>query len=462
MAIEINDGSLVTSLSSSDIHLLTNSGGTAFTRITHANLLSIIRALGFTLFNIKDYGAKVDGRTISGLNTTNGQNVVTSDSAAFSSADVGKVLEVFTLSGNVHAATIITYTSSTQVSLSSNVAFTTTAGICHVGTDDTEAWKDTLQACADAGGGFVFQPLGMSIVNGPIITNQDGLGSNPNCQIPIPLIDAVSDGGVPISIKIIGEAPPTSYNGGLFDMKAEYWNSCSILKSTLLIGSATRAAVFGSIAYPDAYGAFNPVDVHIENLWIRTSPNGAVGGANLYYCTGTQFKNVTVDRTLTGFNTWTPTFDTYGLMGGHTNGGTMYSFENTMVVGFKRAYFFGEHSTGDQIQAMCCESAFAFEGPANHASCFGSMGAFWCKNALEADAVNAGVHYINIDMLRIEYRPSAGKWYDSQYGVKDTSNHLKGKVTYHSVTSSIGPDEGNAAGSFVKSGGSNLTCTPIF
>lgn len=108
-------------------------------------------ALGIALnpaFNPKWYGAKGDGRTISDGVVTNGSPTLMSATAAFTSADVGKLIHVLldSTTGARLRTTIIGYTNASTVTMGTNSTATGSSKRFSYGTDDLVA----LQACFDA------------------------------------------------------------------------------------------------------------------------------------------------------------------------------------------------------------------------------------------------------------------------------------------------------------------------
>lgn len=123
-----------------------------------ANLISTaVNTLEGTVQNVKSYGAKGDGRTVTDASMTLGSKTLTSASlASFSSADVGKTVTVVgagTSSGTL-AATISFYTSSTQVTLSVAAATAVSSATANISTSDITAIQNAL----NAGGNVYFPP----------------------------------------------------------------------------------------------------------------------------------------------------------------------------------------------------------------------------------------------------------------------------------------------------------------
>jgi hypothetical protein len=100
------------------------------------------------------HGAKRDGRVVTGLAITSGAAILTSATAMFASTDAGKSITVRSAGAASNIAlstTILSYQSSTQVTLSANAGATVaSAGTATIGTDDTAAITAAVQAAYDA------------------------------------------------------------------------------------------------------------------------------------------------------------------------------------------------------------------------------------------------------------------------------------------------------------------------
>lgn len=100
--------------------------------------------------NARDYGALGDGKRITDVVASSGSATVTSSSAQFTSADVGKVAIVYTISGAGSIRTIQSVVSATQITLSGTAGITTSAstGVMVYGTDNTAALQNAVNAAA--------------------------------------------------------------------------------------------------------------------------------------------------------------------------------------------------------------------------------------------------------------------------------------------------------------------------
>jgi hypothetical protein len=127
--------------------------------------------------NPKLYGAKGDGKDVTNAVITSGSGVVTSASALFTSADVGKLAYFYGAgaAGALLVTTIASYQSATQVTLTATASTSVASnGTFTWGTDDTAALASAINAAVASGGtGALTVPAGLYLCTGvlPSLTN---------------------------------------------------------------------------------------------------------------------------------------------------------------------------------------------------------------------------------------------------------------------------------------------------
>jgi len=132
-------------------------------------LAKIPASVGY--FNVLDYGAKGDGKTLSDVTTTASSAVISSASYSFTSADVGKYITIAGAgaSASVLNATINSVSSgAATLSASAGTAISGT-GVATFGTDNAGAITAAVNAASAAGGGTVRLPNGMFVVASKIV-----------------------------------------------------------------------------------------------------------------------------------------------------------------------------------------------------------------------------------------------------------------------------------------------------
>jgi hypothetical protein len=112
--------------------------------------------------SVKDFAALGDFRTVTDAAMTSGQATVTSATAAFTSADVGKrasVVGASSVNATLHT-TIASVQSPTQATLANNAGVTVAGATAGFGTDNFGVFQTAWDAVANAGGGVVYHPEG--------------------------------------------------------------------------------------------------------------------------------------------------------------------------------------------------------------------------------------------------------------------------------------------------------------
>jgi hypothetical protein len=140
-----------------------------------ANTVINDRVFGGKRYDIRDFGAKVDGIVLTDAKTVAGQSNVTSAARAFIAADVGKTIAVMgagpviaNANDGVWISTILSVSGGTAT-LTSNATAGGTGLRCVFGTPDDAAYAAAQDAAYAAGGGHVYFPPGRSIATLPLI-----------------------------------------------------------------------------------------------------------------------------------------------------------------------------------------------------------------------------------------------------------------------------------------------------
>lgn len=142
----------------------------------------------------ESFGAKGDLKFVSDAAITVSTKTLTSATAAFTEADVGKTISIrgagLNVNKNVFTTTITAVTNATTATLAAEAAVTVSAAVAVFGTDDTEAIREAVAAAHEQGvangthTGQVSFP-GVYMVAGAPVKGGETKG---NSQIPLPYI----------------------------------------------------------------------------------------------------------------------------------------------------------------------------------------------------------------------------------------------------------------------------------
>lgn len=164
---------------------------------TGASALSWMHTMGTGewVFNVRSYGALGDGKCVTDGAMTNGSATLTSATAAFTTADIGKVIQVKGAAATGVTSLVTTiqaFTNSTTVTLTAAAATTVTGAQVLWGSDDTAAIQAAINAAttwarANSGAATVFFPgcTGFYCVGGALVTGGTTKG---NGQLTLPII----------------------------------------------------------------------------------------------------------------------------------------------------------------------------------------------------------------------------------------------------------------------------------
>lgn len=138
--------------------VIVKTGVTEWFRVKWNGLVTGLLALllpGY--YSTFEYGAKGDAVQLTDGAITSGQATLTSASASFVAADVGKTVSVAGAgaAGVSLVTTITARNSATSVTLAANAGSTVTGTLVWYGTDDTAAIQSAINAANTAGGGIV-------------------------------------------------------------------------------------------------------------------------------------------------------------------------------------------------------------------------------------------------------------------------------------------------------------------
>lgn len=379
-------------------------------------------------FDVTDSGAVADGVILRDVATTNADATVTSATANWTAADIGKVFEV-TNNATVFKSTIASINSTTSIELSATVTFTATGCVAHYGTDDTSAIQDAIDACEAAGGGTVFFPRGVYIVNGAL---QDT--SRSNSQLLLPLRHTGT--ATPLTINLLGESagcPLPSVAAAVL-----LPGGGSIIKGTLNTTGGTSPALIGGHGPSGSAADFSNTHVVIKNLTFRMPVNPVLTAVDLSHMACAEVDAVVIDSGQYDVRSASlaepTTTSSYGLAFPKQSNGAHSVIGSCDVIGFYFGYQFAEHANGVNVNAWGCKRAFEFSAT-DHASVFQRVMACHCEQVLVA---GGGAHRLQIQQLNVEH--AASGWNVTDYDINDASNYLSGDLRWHVVLAGTGVD----------------------
>lgn len=314
-------------------------------------------------------------------------------------------------------------------------------------TDDTQPIQLAINAAATKDHGTVYFPSGPYAINGPIITNVGGY--DPNSQLYMPVHGDIR---LRKNIKLLGEA---TLNKSVYSHSslpaatgARLYSNYSGTRSTTVPGTA----IIGGDG-PNIGGVGNGetfITLMVENIQFMPlpNPNGAgpeIGGVNGRHIASIKVLNSNYVPNTSRDSLVPPTRDIAGFETSDCNNEIMNTLNNVVAFGVKRGFVFGEHTTGDQIDAELCVWGIAGK-KGNHASSFNRVLAQNCRYPLgyydNGSGCQTEICPVNITLLDIEWNDDyyPGKYYETIYGINDSLNLLTGNVRYWVTEAGSGGD----------------------
>lgn len=413
---------------------------------------------GYGVYNVKDTPFSATGNGVlqpSCAISSSSANLTCAGGASFAAGDVGKVICVSGAgaSGAPLVTTILTFTDATHVVLNANAGTTVSTGIVHYGTDDTTAVQAAITAAFNAGGGTVFFPRGIYVINGAFQNP-----STQNGQLVIPYV-ATSGTVSPTVISLVGVTTIPTNSGGCCDLTGRPIAGGSIL-FTPKNGSGTAPALISPYSAGSS-SDFSDVALDIEGLVLRsaylnTTPLQMV---NARWTTYLKMSSVTIDTDASTavVQATQPVANGYGFVMPDNQNGTFSRVDNTVVFGYDTGALVGEHADIDSLSTFYCKYGMQLL-TFYHAVRIGRYGAFEDIYPIASfSGVSPSRSPIDIQLYDSEHASSG--WYQTTNDVLDAGNIIYGHIERYNV---ILAGTGYSNGSFSKSGGTNLTATALY
>lgn len=424
-------------------YLINESTGTLkdANNISAAQMRDAIASVWFDRFDTRVYGAVADAREVMDAAITNGDATLTSATASFVAGDVGKSIgiEGAGATGLPLVTTILSITNSTTVELAANASATVSNARLVIGTDNTDAIQDAIDAAASTGGGKVYIPNGQYFVAGNFATATGATQANP-AQINFPVIDL--DDQKFVTIEIIGGLRPpasVSWNAGM----VQPLHTCGTILISMRAGSSGKDAIFGG-GYPTgATWQFTAVMAKFNNLTFRTYNNPKITPINLQQVGQADVSDCHMDNGRIVTAVAQPTNAAYGLILPLVNNWADVSARRINIVGFGTGVQWAEHANIDHAQAWVCSTGFELM-PTFHGSRAGRLMYVGCTTGMRFTSGGAGLHRVIVSELAAEHT-AFGDWRDTTTDIADSSNVGKGIIHYAFVLSDVGEDLGIVA-----------------
>ena len=406
------------------------------------------------VFNVFNYGATADGVIISDATISSGSNNLTTSTTVFTSADIGKYIQVQAgnTGGYAKVFTILSINNSHSIILSSTAGANVSNGIAKYGTDQTTFIQAAINAAIAAYSSTVFFPRGIYILAG-------ALQSPSNSQLVFPFIDN-----------------PTTYSGHSVQITMQ-GEGCGAKETTILAvtipsssGTTLLSFATGSGSFPSIIATrtvnttqYTYIDLTVKNMNLQvmgnTSTGAALGAINGGNFINFQVENLNVQVDVPVINSILPTNDYAGIIFTQYGFASIVTSTDIQVSGFKYGAIIGEHYRSRNAQMFSCYYGYGVGTSGGHPNDLSGLFA-WCVFPIASTITYPTTHALSSNWIygtiAIEGVNQGTRWYNYQNAIKDTSNFLNGKLEYRYTYSAIG-----SSSTFTKNGGTNLECIPL-
>lgn len=301
-------------------------------------------------------------------------------------------------------------------------------------TDDQSAIQSTINVCNANGGGTVYFPNGIYILNSPV----DGTS---NSQLYLPLNSYTRTDTLRV-IKLIGETGPNVVSQPFLDAttNAKPPQTGVILKSNIsgtgnIIGARTQTVTWGN---------WNFAELDIENITVR-SRSDSLGvhvaprqtAINASQISMFKAKNVRVDTESAMDSTVQPASTAIGIYMPLVNNFAICYLENVTVMCMYNGIIIAEHTVGNNVEIDQCYYGLVGQGINYHGNYFSRLGIYRTNQNIYFPGGSGGV---NIDQLALEDDLATDTyWFKNTSDLNEvTTGSWIGNIKFQRVESYVG------------------------
>jgi len=414
------------------------------------------------VYNVEDYSASGDGAQYTDGATTATDATFTSASNPFVVGDVGKLIHIegAGTAGAYHTTTIASYTGAGEIEMT-DVAVTTVAGtaVFVFGTENTTYLQTAIQAVYDDGGGVLYFPKGIYLINGALQNNvgADLIDYNSQLYVPDSDIDVIDRP----AIEFVGEVQPNlMQSGGLTGFEKPPISGV-ILLSTIQGSGTTPSVIAVRGASTNIVANMSYTSVQFKNLSVLVTPDAnskvTMGGLSGEYAAYVNYEYITCyPYNLDLWDSGEPdVIHVIGISLTTRSGEWTSSATNCNVGGFSSGFLASEFCYITNVGATCCVYAYE-QGGCVHPTNYTHIASMWCKYAFYVNPT-ANVGIFKVDSLLMEWGNQT-KWFDDVATILDTSHEGQGSVSWNIVKA------GGTTGFdvFSKVGGDDIKTEPLY
>jgi hypothetical protein len=390
---------------------------------------------------IESFGARGDGKDLYDCAITASDATLTSATAAFTAADIGKYIRVDSAgtSGGDLVTTIASINSSTSVELTATASTTVNPAHILYGTDNTTPIQNAINFAASStiGTKTIYFRNGMYLVAGAALHSVSGVDPNAQLYIPLSSIDNTDSAA---SIRLLGETPPSLFID--FQDASYPTNKGVILRSTRRDSAAN---IIGSPWETILYGDYNYSHLWIENMTLRVrSITGfthvkpimtGVDGGRLSMLSMT---NCRVDTESPTSLSITPDSLTSGVVTPKVNNADLSYYNNLVVQGCWNGVVVGENANFVNLTTMGNWNGVVIN-TTHHAAKFSRASINLARHNIRVTGQSRFVFDL-VDFEDWGVGGTGGYWFDNLYDLYEDVSTSEGFIRYQRVIGGVGGD----------------------
>lgn len=373
-----------------------------------------------------------DGVQLSDGAITATDKTLTSATAAWKSADVGKLIAVQGADTDDYdlVTTIASINSATSIELTDAAVETVSDAMVVYGTDQTDALEDAIEEATAAGKTLAIAP-GIYLINGALQT-----GSNYNCQVRLP---TYGPGERYVAHMVGASAPPHAYyQRGTEAAPAEVPHSRgTIIMSLLRSVSGTRPAMIGGPqTVADTRNNLNHLQVTIQDITFRALNDPQPDLLDLYNCGNSQIDRVRCDTWVRKPDQLEPTRSAQkGLWLPKDANMVCGSTNQFTASGHYTGIHISEHAHGDHLYLQACKVGLEVE-TTWHAMIFDRVLVqrcpIWLKCVIGPRSLTNA--FVKLNLIGEAGGEESATWHNTHtYHIDDSNNYLRGKIAFQSL-----------------------------
>jgi hypothetical protein len=313
-------------------------------------------------------------------------------------------------------------------------------------TDDTEAIQAAVDWVVAAGGGIIYFPPGVYIIDGPLLDTAAF-----NAQLLLP--NVAHTGVDHLVITFQGPLRPGFHPlfGDTVPLAAGY----AVLKSTLTGATGTGAVISGgNNVSPPGSGGGNNLEVNVENLICLGPDNPTFTFWNLRACQGGQINGLQISTP--GAYVGTPTLPTNTNSYGIRLPEALFS-NNTKVSGLAAGGFYTGVLSGElavyEGPLILGPTYYGIEIPATYyPALIHQLTATSVIRVINVTGAPTSLTSHRFDILQYVRESSDGSSFETEYDLYDASNYGAGYIRYFTYTTA----GGGGVDTFLQSGGTGM------